>query len=58
MFAGQPDQTPQNDTGDFAKFKDFMKRLVSVPHSQIQAELDREKRKKRKRASRASADKG
>ncbi len=57
MFAGQPDQTGKNDTGDFTRFTEFMKRLVAVPHSAIKAQLDQEKReKKRKRASRASSD--
>lgn len=59
MFAGQPGQSAKNDTGDFSRFTDFMKRLVAVPHDEIKVQLDREKQsKKRKRASRASSDKG
>ena len=45
----------KNVTGDFGQFTNFMKRLVAVPHSEIKAKLDAEKRtKQRKRASRAS----
>jgi hypothetical protein len=43
--------------GDFGKFTNFMKRLVAVPHSEIKAKLDAEKRAKalsRASASRAS----
>jgi hypothetical protein len=58
MFASKPDQTATNDTGEFAKFENFMKRLVCVPHEEIKAALDAEKEaKKRKRASRAASDK-
>lgn len=50
-------------TGDFREFTDFMKRLVAVPHSQIKARLDEERRnrnpKRRKKASaHVSGDKG
>ena len=49
----------KNVTGNFLQFTDFMKRLVSVPHSEIKAALDAEKKaKEQKRASRASSDKG
>jgi hypothetical protein len=41
-----------NVTGDFGQFTNFMRRLVAVPHSEIKAKLDAEKRaKKRKKAS-------
>lgn len=58
MFASQPDPSAKNEGNDYAKFTDFMKRLVAVPHSEIKAQLEREKRTKKKRASRASSDKG
>jgi hypothetical protein len=40
-----------------AKFVDFMRRLVQVPHSEIKAKLDAEKKAKQSKtsASRASA---
>jgi len=54
-----PTTSAKNVTGDFGQFTDFMKRLVAVPHSEIKAQLDAEKKaKKQKHASRASSDKG
>jgi hypothetical protein len=49
--ASVPNQTAKNETGDFAQFTNFMKRLVAVPHSQIKARLEEEKLAKRKRTS-------
>ncbi len=49
----------KNPTGDFGKFTNFMRRLIAVPHSEIKAKLDAEKRaktRKQKAASRASRD--
>lgn len=54
----RPTASAKNETGDFDRFTDFMKRLVAVPHSEIKAQLDAEKKaKRRKPASRASSDK-
>lgn len=55
------DPSAKNDTGEFGKFTNFMQRLVAVPHSEIKAKLDAEKRVKQERkkkpsASRASSD--
>jgi hypothetical protein len=48
----RPTNPAKNVQGDFGKFTDFMKRLVAVPHSEIKAKLDAEKRaKERKRTS-------
>ncbi len=46
-------QTRANEVkGDFAHFTEFMRRLVSVPHDKIKAQLDAEREeKKQKRAS-------
>jgi hypothetical protein len=43
-------------TGDFDKFTNFARQILSVPHSEIKAELDAEKAAKRtpKSASRVS----
>jgi hypothetical protein len=43
-------------TGDFEKFKDFARQILSVPHSEIKAQLDAEKAERRtpKSASRVS----
>jgi hypothetical protein len=53
--ASVPDRSCQNETGDFAQFTDFMKRLVAVPHSTIKARLEAEKKTKKQRVSRAPA---
>ena len=45
----------QNVQGDFGKFTNFMKRLIAVPHSEIKAKLDAEKRTKKRKSSKASA---
>lgn len=52
-------QAESDKPGEFERFKGFMQRLVAVPHGEIKARLDAEKKaKQRKRASRASSDKG
>jgi hypothetical protein len=51
----RPTQTSQNVQGDFGKFTNFMKRLVAVPHSEIKAKLDAEKRAKARKPKRTSA---
>jgi hypothetical protein len=53
--ASVPNQTAKNETGDFAQFTDFMRRLVSVPHSTIKARLEAEKKAKKQRVSRVPA---
>jgi hypothetical protein len=46
----------KNETGNFEQFRDFMKRLVAVPHSEIKSRLDAERAaKKRKPKKKASA---
>jgi len=57
IMANHPKSPAKNPTGDFGQFTSFMRRLVAVPHSEIKAKLDAEKRakaRKRKVASRAS----
>jgi hypothetical protein len=56
----RPKQSAKNVTGDFGQFTTFVRRLVAVPHSEIKAKLDAEKRakmRKRKVSSRASSAK-
>ena len=43
-MANHPKSPAKNPTGDFGQFTDFMRRLVAVPHSEIKAKLDAEKR--------------
>jgi len=55
-MSNHPKSPAKNPTGDFGEFTSFMRRLVAVPHSEIKAKLDAEKRakmRKRKPASRA-----
>jgi hypothetical protein len=42
-----PTASAKNVTGDSATFENFMRRLVSVPHSEIKSKLDAEKEAKR-----------
>jgi hypothetical protein len=51
----RPTHSAKNVEGDFGKFTNFMKRLVAVPHSEIKAKLDAEKRAKARKSSRTSA---
>jgi hypothetical protein len=44
----------QNEKGDFGKFTNFMRRLVAVPHSEIKAKLDAEKKAKARKSTRTS----
>ena len=50
-----PANPAKSDTGEFARFKNFMQRLVAVPHSEIKAKLDAEKRAKARKSKRTSA---
>lgn len=45
----------KKDSGEYAKFENFMKRLVAVPHSEIKDKLDAEKRAKKRRKARKSS---
>jgi hypothetical protein len=49
----QPTASAKNETGDFERFTEFARRVISVPHSVIKARLDAEK--EAKRTSKASA---
>jgi hypothetical protein len=51
----RPVNPAKNVEGDFGKFTTFMRRLVSVPHSEIKAKLDAEKQAKQRRRKRSSA---
>ena len=63
-MANRPTHSAKNVEGDFGQFTNFMKRLLAVPHSEIKAKLDAEKRAKARRkssrtsSSRASRAKG
>jgi hypothetical protein len=53
-----PKSPAKNPTGDLEQFSNFARQILSVPHSEIKAQIDAEKAAKRtpKSASRASGD--
>ncbi|OFW05895.1 MAG: hypothetical protein A3G20_08555 [Acidobacteria bacterium RIFCSPLOWO2_12_FULL_59_11] len=51
----RPNPSAKNESGEYGKFKSFMRRLVAVPHSEIKAKLDAEKKAKERKAKRVSA---
>lgn len=54
-MARQPGPSAKNITGDFSEFTDFMRRLVTVPYSEVKAKLDAEKRARTRKPSKVSA---
>jgi hypothetical protein len=54
----KPKPSAKNVSGDFDKFTNFARQIMSVPHSEIKAHIDAEKAAKRrlKSASRVSGD--
>jgi hypothetical protein len=50
----KPTHSAKNVEGDFGKFTNFMRKLVAVPHSEIKAKLDAEKKRKQKAKASAS----
>jgi len=58
MPKNAPKRSAKNDPGEFSRFTDFMRHLVAVPHSEIKAKLDAEKKTKttKRVSSPASSD--
>ena len=54
-MSSHPNPSGKNEQGEYGKFKNFMRRLVAVPHSEIKAKLDAEKKAKKRKANRPSA---
>jgi len=52
----RPRNPAKNVEGDFGEFTTFMRRLVAVPHSEIKARLEQEKRARKRRAGKSSSD--
>ena len=42
-----PTPSVKNDTGDFERFTQFTRQILSLPHAEIKAKLDAEKEAKR-----------
>jgi len=51
----KPAHSAKNVEGDFGQFTDFMRKLVRVPHDEIKAQLDAERKAKMRRKPRASS---
>jgi hypothetical protein len=51
----RPDFPGRNDKDEYATFEAALKKVLSVPHSAIKAQLDAEKRVRKQRRKRASA---
>jgi hypothetical protein len=43
-----PKPSAKNDAGEYATFENALKKVLSVPHSQIKSKLDAEKRRRTK----------
>jgi len=55
----RPKPSAKNETGEYANFENALKRVLTVPHSEMKAKLDAEKQARKQRVSvRASRDKG
>jgi hypothetical protein len=54
-MGSRPKPSAKNELGEYAKFSNFMKRLVAVPHSEIKTKLDAEKQAKKRKKSRISS---
>ena len=53
-MASHPKPSAKNESGEFDRFTNFMRRLVAVPHSEIKAKLDAERRAKQRQKRRSS----
>lgn len=56
MAANHAKRPAKNASNEYAAFENLLKRVVSVPHSEIKARLAKEKRKKRASVSREAND--
>jgi len=52
--ANHPKPSAKNESGEYATFETALKKVLSVPHSALKAELDREKQARQQRGKRAS----
>jgi hypothetical protein len=53
-MATHPKPSGKNESGEYATFETALKKVLSVPHSALKAELDREKRVRKQRGKRPS----
>ncbi len=57
-MANAPNQTAKNETGDFAQFTDFMRRLVSVPPEKVRERINATKKPRASSVSPAPVSNG
>lgn len=55
FMANHPKPSAKNEQGEFGKFTNLLDRLLAVPHSEIKAKLDAEKKRKQRSKRRASS---
>jgi len=53
-MANHPKPSAKNESGEYATFETALKKVLSVPHSALKAQLDAEKRVRKQRRKRAS----
>jgi hypothetical protein len=54
FMANHPKSSAKNEQGEFGRFTGLLDKLLSVPHSKINAELEAEKKRKRTPKDRAT----
>jgi hypothetical protein len=53
-MANHPKPSAKNESGEYATFETALKKVLSVPHSALKAQLDAEKRVRKQRGKRPS----
>jgi len=53
-MATHPKPSAKNESGEYATFETALKKVLSVPHSALKAQLDAEKRVRKQRGKRPS----
>ena len=52
----KPKPSAKNESGDFDKFSDFVRRLVAVPNSEVKASMEAEKKQKKSSSASPAPD--
>ena len=55
-MARNPKRSGKNESGEYAAFHNALKKILSVPHSEIKSKLDAEKRKRAKSSASHAAN--
>jgi hypothetical protein len=53
-MSNRPKPSAKNEKGEYATFEAALKKVLSVPHSALKAQLDREKRVRKQQRKRTS----